>query len=98
MIVSWFYALLMHLLDIEFEATIIILYVMVRTTSSLFHTGITVGFTSTSYTVVEDGIISVCALRLNGSLTRPLSVTFTPLTMEESAGNATCMSVFSSYT
>ena len=65
-----------------------------RSISSLLYKGITVGFSSTRYTVVEGGgTISVCASRLNGSLTRPLSVTFTPLPMEGSEGNATCMTV-----
>ena len=59
----------------------------------LLYTGITVGFSQTSYTAVEGaGTINVCASRLAGSLTRPLSLTFTPVTMDMSAGNATCMS------
>ena len=62
--------------------------------TSLFYTGITVGFSQPTYTAVEGaGTINVCASRLAGSLTRPLSLTFTPLTMDMSAGNATCMSV-----
>ena len=61
--------------------------------TSLLYTGITVGFSQPTYTAVEGaGTINVCASRLAGSLTRPLSLTFTLLTMDMSAGNATCMS------
>ena len=52
------------------------------------------GFSPTNYTVREGGVnIVVCASRLSGTLSQELSLIFTPIPMELSAGNATCMSV-----
>ena len=57
-----------------------------------FKPGVTVGFSPTNYTVVEDGLNTVvCASLLNGTLSREFSLTFTTIPMELSAGNATCM-------
>ena len=60
-----------------------------------FKPGVTVGFSPTNYTVVEDGLNTViCASLLSGNLSQELSLTFTTIPMELSAGNATsCMSV-----
>ena len=52
------------------------------------------GFSPTNYTVREVGVdILVCAFRLSGTLSQELSLTFTPIPMEMSAGNASCMSL-----
>ena len=50
-------------------------------------TGIIVGFENTTYTVVEgDSLLVVCAIRIAGTRSRALSLTFSPI----SGGNATC--------
>ena len=52
------------------------------------------GFSPTNYTVREGGVnIVVCASRLSGTLSQELSLIFTSIPMELSAGNASCMSV-----
>ena len=53
------------------------------------------GFTRMDYTVVEGGgTTDICAALLSGILSRPLSLTFTPIPMGMSPGNATCMLEF----